>query len=316
MTKALKIIFMGTPDFARPVLQNLLQSPHQIIAVYTQPPRPAGRGYGVKKSPVHELADENHIPVFTPVNFKDEKDVLEFNDLQADVAVVAAYGLLLPQRILNAPRFGCINVHVSLLPRWRGASPVQHALLAGDHESGVTIIQMDKEMDAGPILLQQSLPILEDATGTQLYGVLFEMGGAMIPQVLDSLMKGQLKSTPQPEVGITFAPKIRKEDAFLDWSKPAIQLERQVRAFNAWPGAVFIWEDKQVKVWHAKVIKADMNTEPGKILTDDFVVACGQDALQILTLQMPGKKPMFVKDFKNGHAIPVGEILTRCHATN
>jgi methionyl-tRNA formyltransferase len=312
MTRKLRLVFMGTPDFALPVFKALLSSPHQVVAVYTQPPRPAGRGYELKKSPVHELADQHHIPVFTPVNFKNEQDLSQFKDLQPDVAIVAAYGLLLPQSILETPRFGCINVHVSLLPRWRGASPVQQAILAGDEESGVTIIQMEKAMDAGPILRQKAIPLPQDATAQALYHLLFEMGGEMISDVLDRTLKGTLLPTLQSETGLSYAPKITKKDAFLDWSKPAIYLERQVRAFNSWPGAVFTWNREQIKVWKAKVVPGFTNKVPGTLLNDDFVIACGQDALQILILQLPGKKPMDIDAFKNGHQIPTGYVLDPC----
>lgn len=309
MPNTLKIIFMGTPTFAVPALQALIDSPHIVIAVYTQPARPAGRGYELQKSPVQHLAEAHDIPVYDPINFKSVDALDEFKALQADVAVVAAYGLILPQALLEMPRYGCINIHASLLPRWRGAAPIQRAILAGDKESGITIMQMDAGLDTGAILSHQSVPITSTTTAHLLHDQLASLGGQMMIETLDLLLQGKINAVPQPTQGITYAEKIKKEEAVIDWNQPAEIIERQIRAFNPWPGASFTWDGQIVKIWQASIVKGSHQDSPGTILNEDFVIACGQDALKIEILQPSGKKPMSVPDFKNGHAIPVGKVL-------
>jgi len=311
MRNPLNVIFMGTPAFAIPALQALISSPHTVVACYTQPPRPAGRGYGVQKSPIHQLAEANHIPVYHPVHFKSEDTLNEFKAFNADVAIVAAYGLILPKALLALPKYGCINIHASLLPRWRGAAPLHRAILAGDAESGITIMQMDPGLDTGPMLLQKSIPITSTTTTEHLQGQLSALGSEMILEALDLLCQGRLEPTPQPTEGVTYADKIKKEESFIDWTQSAEQVERQIRAFNPWPGASFLWEGQIVKIWQGSVVAGPHKEVPGTVLNDDFEVACGQGALKVEILQLPGKKPMALKDFKNGHAVPVGKVLTR-----
>lgn len=309
MSNTFKIIFMGTPAFAIPTLQALIDSSHQVIAVYTQPARPAGRGYELKKSPIQQLAESQGIPVYDPINFKSEHALNEFKTLQADLAVVAAYGLILPQALLEMPRYGCINIHASLLPRWRGAAPIQRALLAGDHESGITIMQMDAGLDTGSMLMKKAVPITPSTTAQILHDQLASLGGQMIITVLDLLAQGTIKAMPQPTQGITYADKVKKEEAFIDWNQPAEMIDRQIRAFNPWPGASFACDGQTIKILQASIVKGLHQDAPGTILNDDFTIACGQDALQIEILQLSGKKPMHLKDFKNGHHVPVGKVL-------
>jgi methionyl-tRNA formyltransferase len=309
MSSSLKIIFMGTPTFAVPTLQALFDSLHQVIAVYTQPPRPAGRGYALQKSPVQQLAESHNVPVYTPINFKSDACLNDFKALPADLAVVVAYGLILPQALLAIPQYGCINIHASLLPRWRGAAPIQRALLAGDDESGITIMEMDAGLDTGPILLQQVIPITPTTTSQILHDQLALLGSQMIIRVLDLLCQGKLKALPQSTQGITYADKIKKEETIINWNQPASVIERQIRAFNPSPGAALVWNGQILKVWQASVVKGTHHEAPGTVLNDDFVIVCGRDALQIEILQLAGKKPMSVKAFKNGHHVPVGKVL-------
>jgi methionyl-tRNA formyltransferase len=310
MSNTFNVIFMGTPAFAKPALQALIDSRHKVIACYTQPPRPAGRGYEVQKSPVQQLAESHRIPVFHPVNFKSEEALNEFKELKADVAIVAAYGLILPQALLDMPKHGCINIHGSILPRWRGAAPIQRAILAGDKESGITIMQMEAGLDTGPMLLKKNLPITANITAQNLHDQLSVLGSEMILETLDMLCDGTLNPVVQPTEGVTYADKIKKEEAIIDWQQSAEMIERQIRAFNPWPGAYFMLDGKHIKAWQASVVKGTNAANPGTVLNDDFVVACGQEALKIEVLQLPGKKPMALKDFKNGHQVPVGKAIT------
>lgn len=300
----LRIIFMGTPEFAVPTLQALIDSPHEVVAVYSQPPRPVGRGHKVQPSPIQALAEMHKIPVQTPTSLKSNEAQDIFASYKADLAVVVTYGLILPKAILESPRLGCLNIHVSLLPRWRGAAPIHHALLAGDTETGITIMQMDEGLDTGPMLTQKAFPITDTTTVSELYKTLAQTGAKLLLETLPAFSQGELTPKPQPETGATYAPKITKEMGKLDWTLSAQELERKVRALNPWPGTWFEWKDQNIKVRKAKVVPR--NGQAGVVLDDQLTIACGQDSLQLIEVQAPGKKPIPVKDFLNGHDIPAG----------
>jgi methionyl-tRNA formyltransferase len=304
----MRIIYMGTPDFAVPALRRLIEAGHQVIAVYTQPPRPAGRGQREQPSPVHEEAVRQGIPVRTPVSLRNEPAQREFASLDADVAVVAAYGLILPKAVLAAPRHGCINIHASLLPRWRGAAPIQRAILAGDAESGITIMQMDEGLDTGPILLQAKIPIGPHMTAQELHDALAVLGGDSIVEALRLLSEGKLVATPQPD-GATYAAKLTREEGRLDWRRPAVELERQVRAFTPWPGAWFEHAGERFKVLAARVATNDAKAAPGTVLDQALTVACGEGALAITRLQRAGKAAIDAAAFLRGYALPPGTKL-------
>lgn len=304
----MRIIYMGTPDFAVPALRRLIEAGHQVIAVYTQPPRPAGRGQREQPSPVHEEAVRQGIPVRTPVSLRNEPAQWEFASLDADVAVVAAYGLILPKAVLAAPRHGCINIHASLLPRWRGAAPIQRAILAGDAESGITIMQMDEGLDTGPILLQAKIPIGPHMTAQELHDALAVLGGDSIVEALRLLSEGKLVATPQPD-GATYAAKLTREEGRLDWRRPAVELERQVRAFTPWPGAWFEHAGERFKVLAARVATNDAKAAPGTVLDQALTVACGEGALAITRLQRAGKAAIDAAAFLRGYALPPGTKL-------
>ncbi|MCC9621479.1 methionyl-tRNA formyltransferase [Thalassospira sp. MA62] len=289
MTK-LRIAFMGTPDFARVALQELVASDHEIVCVYSQPPRPAGRGHKEKPSPVHAWAEDHRIEVRTPVSLKTPEAQQEFADLDLDVAVVAAYGLILPQAILDAPKYGCLNIHASLLPRWRGAAPIQRAILAGDEKTGVTIMQMDAGLDTGDMLLMRDIPITPDTYATALHDNLAILGGDMIVEALTKLPTGELRPTPQPEVGVTYAAKLHRSEAKLDFNEDAVALERKIRAFTPWPGAYFELGKERIKVQAADVI--EQSGPVGEILDDTLTIGCGENALRPTRIQRPGKAAM------------------------
>lgn len=317
MTKP-RIIFMGTPEFAVPALQALLDNDYPILGIYTQPPRPAGRGYHVQKSPIHLLSDRYNIPVFTPQTLKNYEEQAHFSALKADIAIVAAYGLILPQAILDAPRLGCLNIHASLLPRWRGAAPIQRAILAGDLETGITIMQMDAGLDTGAMLLKESIAITSQTTASSLHDQLAHLGAPLLLKTLEALQHNKITSYPQPTTGITYAHKITKQEGQLDWRQEAPLLERQVRAFTPWPGAWFTWQGEMYKVLAAEVLPFTGNA--GQVLDDQLTIACGQQALRPQIIQKQGKKACSLKDFLNGNPIPAGSQLplskTSCHATN
>jgi methionyl-tRNA formyltransferase len=303
-----RIVFMGTPDFAAVALQALIAASesmsHQIVAVYSQPPRPAGRGHQVQQSPVHILAESQRLPVLTPVSLRSAESQEAFAAHQADVAVVVAYGLLLPPAILALPRFGCLNIHASLLPRWRGAAPIQRAILAGDKETGVTIMQMDAGLDTGATLLREATPIRADDTGATLHDRLADIGGRLIVAALKKL---PLAATPQPADGVVYAAKLSRDDGRLDWTKPAADLERQVRAFDPWPGAWFEYRGERIKVLAANATAA--SGTPGTVIDVAPAIACGGGALQLRRLQRPGKGPLDAADFLRGFPLPAGTKL-------
>ncbi len=305
---SLRVIFMGTPEFAVPTLEALIGSQHEVIAVYSQPPRPSGRGHKVQKSPVHLAAEQHSIPVHTPKSLRDAGEQATFTHLKPDVAVVAAYGLILPNPILDAPAYGCLNVHASLLPRWRGAAPIQRAILAGDDETGITIMQIAEQLDSGPIYSQATTPITGKATVTDLHDTLAALGARMMVQTLNNIT--QLSPTPQPEASITYAKKLTKAESKIDWTQSAEQLHRQVRALNPWPGLWFKCDNMRVKLLAAKVIKMQHDRPAGTMTDNDFTVACGTNALQLQKVQPEGRKPMSGQDFINGYKISTGKCFT------
>lgn len=305
----MRLIFAGTPEFAAVALREILAAGHQVALVLSQPDRPAGRGMAVQASPVKRLAADAGIPVFQPTTLKDDAAQATLRAVGADVMVVAAYGLILPQAILDMPRFGCINIHASLLPRWRGAAPIQRAILAGDTETGVCIMQMESGLDTGPALRCVSVPIAAGDTAGHLHDELASLGGHLVVDVLAAL---PLPAVPQATAGITYAAKIDKGEAQLDWHLPAEQLARKVRAFNPAPGAFFVWQGTAVKVWVAEV--TDGRGEPGLVLAVDkggIVVACGNgDALSLRELQRAGGKRLPAAQFTSGATFSVGTRLS------
>jgi len=300
--KPLNIIFAGTPDFAARHLQALINSHHNVIAVYTQPDRPAGRGKKLTASPVKELAVSHDIPVYQPGSLRKEPAQQELAALNADIMVVVAYGLILPKVVLDTPRLGCINVHGSILPRWRGAAPIQRALWAGDKETGVTIMQMDVGLDTGDMLLKTYLPIEDDDTSATLYEKLALQGPDALLQALEGLANGTLAAEKQDEVLANYAEKLSKEEARLDWSKSATQLWQEVRAFNPWPVSYFEHQGNTIKVWQTQVSTSSSNAAPGTIISASkkgIEVATGDGVLTLLSMQLPGKKPLSVADILN-----------------
>ena len=277
------------------------------MAVYSQPPRPAGRGHKEQPSPVHAYAALHEIPVRTPASLKSAEAQEQFAALGADLAVVAAYGLILPRAILEAPRLGCLNVHASLLPRWRGAAPIQRAILAGDAETGVTIMRMDVGLDTGAMLLSERILLLPDATAPWLHDMLAAMGARLIVAAIEGLDEGTLIARAQPEDGVTYAHKLAKDEGHLAWTLPAVELERKVRALNPWPGVWFDLGAERVKVLEAVAVAAE--GAPGTVLDDRLTVACGSGALRPTRVQRAGKAPMTTGEMLRGHAIPKGSVL-------
>jgi len=310
----LRIIFAGTPDFAARHLQALLDSEHQVVAVYSQPDRPAGRGQQLQASPVKQLALAHQIPVYQPKSLKKSKAQNDLAELNADLMVVVAYGLILPTVVLQTPKLGCINVHGSLLPRWRGAAPIQRALWAGDTATGVTIMQMDEGLDTGAMLSKISLAIEPDDTSAILYDKLAEVGPKALLQALIDLPALQQQAVKQDENLSNYAEKLSKEEALIDFQKPAAALEREIRAFNPWPVSYLQLGSQQLKVWQAQVEAAQSDSAPGTVLRADkkgIAIATKDGVLVLQQLQPPGKKAMAVADFLNGRAdwFPVGQIV-------
>ncbi len=300
---------MGTPDFAVPTLKQLINSSHELVAVYSQPPRPAGRGKKEQKSPIHELAEQYNIQVKTPASLKKPEAQKEFTDMKADVAVVAAYGLLLPEAILKGTKFGCINVHPSLLPRWRGAAPIQRAIMAGDKETGVCIMQMDKGLDTGDVMVMERYSIPARTTAGMLHDMLAKIGAKLVLQTLDKLSRGKLESEKQSTEGITYANKITKEDEKIDWQKTAAEIANQIHGLSPRPGAFFEYKGEKIKIFSAETQVVEHSKPPGTILDNNLVIACGKNVLKPLKLQRPGKNPLDIKDFLRGFSIPAGEVL-------
>jgi methionyl-tRNA formyltransferase len=312
VTQPLRIIFAGTPDFAARHLQALIQSEHQIVGVYSQPDRPAGRGKKLKASEVKELALEHNLPVFQPQSLKNDEALAELTSLNADIMIVVAYGLILPKAILEAPRLGCLNVHGSILPRWRGAAPIQRAIWAGDEQTGVTIMQMDEGLDTGDMLHISRCPISTTETSASLYTKLAELGPDALIETINKLANGEITPEPQNDELANYAKKLSKEEANIDWSMSALQIERNIRSFNPWPMCFTQMGGQTVKIHQAQVML--QSGDPGQILSSDkngVVVACGEHALCITQLQPQGKKPMAINDFLNGRSdwVTPGTIL-------
>jgi methionyl-tRNA formyltransferase len=306
---------MGTPAFAATTLGILVEAGHNILAVYTLPPRPAGRGHRLQPSPVQTLAEQHRLSVRSPASLRDEGEQAAFAALGSDAAVVAAYGLILPRPLLAAPRLGCLNVHASLLPRWRGAAPIQRALLAGDRETGITIMQMDEGLDTGPILLQETVPIALDATTVGLSAELAVLGGRLMIAALHGLAEGRLVARPQPPNDITYAPKIRRDEGRLDWRLPSTELEKRVRALNPWPGAFFEFGGERIRVHAAAELPGPAGGVPGIVLDERLAVACGEGVLRLLRLQRPGRAALEAPAFLRGFPIAPGTVLP-CPATS
>ena len=313
MTNPLRIAFMGTPDFSVPALKALIASRHKVVCVYSQPPRPKGRGQHVQESPVHEAAKAAGIEVRTPLNFKKDEDIAAFMALELDVAIVAAYGLILPKAILDAPLHGCLNIHASLLPRWRGAAPIQRAILEGDAETGITIMQMDVGLDTGPMIKKKSVQIRPSTTAQSLHDMLSAVGSAMIVDVVDTLAdKGKLDAEAQPDEGSTYARMLKKEEGRIDWSKPAAFIDRQIRAFNPWPGT---WcetdKGRRLKILEVVPMPFKSDAAAGTVIDEDGVIACGDGStIKLEMLQPESKNPMTVANAFSGGYIKSGQRLT------
>ena len=301
----MKIIFSGTPEFAVPALQMLLASEHEVVAVYTQPDRPAGRGRKLQPGPVKSLALSAGIAVYQPLNLKQDADIAQLKALNADLMVVVAYGLILSQQVLDIPRFGCINIHGSILPRWRGAAPINRAIMAGDTQTGVTIMRVVKQLDAGDMLHKTVCEIGAHETASELHDRMKVMGAEGLRKTLALMQAGQLNPEKQDEALVTYAHKLEKSESELDWTRSAIELARQVRGLNAWPVAQTKLQDKVVRVWQAEVVAGNSDDLPGSILADakHIDVVTGDGILRLLEIQLPGKKRMQVADFLNAHHV-------------
>ena len=298
----LKVIFAGTPDFAAQHLHALLDAGINVVAVYTQPDRPAGRGKQLTASPVKLLAQQHQVPVFQPHSLKEAAAQEQLAALQADLMIVVAYGLLLPAAVLEAPRLGCINVHGSLLPRWRGAAPIQRAIWAGDEQTGITIMQMDEGLDTGDMLFKLACPIEPDDTSASLYDKLAKLGPEGLLTTLDKLAQGTLQPEKQQDALANYARKLSKEEALIDWQLPAAQLERCIRAFNPWPFSYLVIQEQNVKIWQAQVLAESHTAIPGTVLRtgkEGIDVATAEGVLRLLRLQPPGKKPMLAHELLN-----------------
>jgi methionyl-tRNA formyltransferase len=303
----LRVIFMGTPDFAVPALSEIVAAGHDVLAVYTQPPRPAGRGMAARKSQVHHFAEEAGIPVFTPRSLKSAAVQNQFYAHDAEVAVVAAYGLILPKAVLDAPSFGCLNIHASLLPRWRGAAPIARALMAGDPQTGVVIMRMDEGLDTGPVAMGERIEIGPDMTAGELHDQLSLMGARLIAEALRRLSEGKLRYKPQPDRGVTYAAKIAKGEDRIDWRLPAVEVHNRIRAFSPMPGAWFeallSGKTERIKVLRSVVVPG--RGEPGQLIDGQLTVACGSQAVRLTRVQRAGKKPMLGAEFLRG--FPLGK---------
>ena len=304
--QSLRIIFAGTPEFAVPSLRALLDSPHRVVCVYTQPDRPAGRGRKLTPSPIKELALAQGIEVRQPLSLKGEAEVAALAALQPDLMVVVAYGLLLPRGVLEVPRLGCINVHASLLPRWRGAAPIQRAIEAGGRETGVTIMQMEAGLDTGPMYLAKAIPIGAEDTGGLLHDLLAELGASALLEALPGIAEGTLRPRPQDDALATYASKLSKEEALIDWTRPTAELARRVRAFNPWPIAQTRWGDGVLRIWAAQALAGGDTAPAGQVLgasKSGIDVQTGEGILRIAILQAPGKRPMSAAEFLNAHKV-------------
>jgi methionyl-tRNA formyltransferase len=311
MAPSLSLIFAGTPEFSVPALEALLASKHRVLAVYTQPDRPAGRGQHVAMSAVKQAALRHGLPIEQPASLRDPAALERLSAWSADLMIVVAYGLLLPDAVLRTPRLGCLNIHASLLPRWRGAAPIQRAILAGDHATGVTIMQMDAGLDTGPMLLTRETAIHDWETASSLHDRLSQIGAHALLDALEGVEAGALNAHAQPTQGVAYAHKIRKEEALIDWSRTAIEIDRQVRAFNPWPVAETCWQGQQLRVWEAELLETATGARPGAVIASDahgVDVATGAGALRLIRLQLPGRKPLPVAEFIHAHRLD-GAVL-------
>ena len=289
----LKLIYAGTPEFALPALAALLAGSHRVVAVYTQPDRPAGRGRKLAPSPVKRMALDHGLPVCQPENFNSAESVDALRDHDVDLMIVAAYGLILPRAVLEAPRLGCLNIHASLLPRWRGASPIQHALLAGDSHSGITLMKMSTGLDCGDIVARRRIAIADDWCAAELHDALAPLGAEMLTDALDDIEPRRAAAEPQDESLATYAPRLTKAQAEVDWGKPASQLEREVRAYNPWPVSFTSLDGDNLRLWRAEAVEADVSCAPGEVSVHDragVCVGCGAGALRVTELQFAGRK--------------------------
>jgi len=303
----MRLAFLGTPDFAATALSALIAAGHEIAAVYSQPARPAGRGQKLQPSPVETLALQHGLAVRTPTRLRNDEQIEAFRALQLDAAVVAAYGLILPKGVLEAPRLGCFNIHASLLPRWRGAAPIHRAILAGDSETGVTIMAMDEGLDTGAMLRWQAVPITPATTGGALHDALADLGARLMVDVLAQAEHDPLPPIAQPADGITYAAKLTKDEAFLDWRRPAIELDRIIRTFAPRPGAAADLLGERVKILEAELVAQD--GPAGTALDDRLLIACGAGALRLTRLQRPGKGPVAADAFLNGRPVVAGQPI-------
>ncbi len=307
----MRVVFMGTPDFSVPVMTEILGQGHEIVGVYTRAPKPAGRGMDLRLSPVHALADKFSIPVFTPKTLRNDEEIARFAALDADVAVVVAYGLILPKAVLDAPRLGCLNLHASLLPRWRGAAPIQRAIMAGDAESGVMVMKMEEGLDTGPVGMVERVTITAEMTASDLHDRLSMIGADLMVRALAALSRDSLHFSPQSDEGVTYAHKIEKAEARIDWARSAQDLHNHVRGLSPFPGAFFEVDlgkgPERIKVLRAKI--AAGQGLPGTVLDDVLTIACGTGALQIVDVQRAGKAPMKADEFLRGARLSKGFVL-------
>jgi methionyl-tRNA formyltransferase len=308
----MRIIFAGTPAFAAESLQALIDAKHEVVAVYTQPDRPAGRGRKLTPSPVKSIALAHNIDVEQPLNFKAEENREKLASYHADLMIVVAYGLLLPQSVLDIPKLGCINVHASLLPRWRGAAPIQRAILAGDEETGIGIMQMEAGLDTGPVLLEARCPILQDDTTASLHDRLADLGAKTLIESLKDIASLIANAQPQDDAAMSYAKKITKSEALIEWTSLAEEIDRQIRAFNPWPIAQTQWQNQIMRIWSARQIESNTSANPGTVIAvspEGIDVATGKNALRITELQLPGKRAMSTQDFLNANTLEVGTQL-------
>lgn len=307
----LRIVFMGTPDFSVPSLAEIVAAGHDVVAVYAQPPRPAGRGMAETKSPVHKFAEASGVAVHTPTSLKNADALALFASHQADAAVVVAYGLLLPQGILDTPRLGCFNLHASLLPRWRGAAPIQRAIMAGDKETAAMVMRMEAGLDTGPVCLAERVAIGSDMTAGELHDTLSHRGAELLVRALAALERGSLTETPQPETGITYAAKIDKAEARIDFSKPAQQVHDHIRGLSPFPGAWFEAEidGKRERIKVLRSARVDVQGPTGHVLDDQFTIGCGTGAVRLVTVQRAGKKAMSASEMLRGAPLTPGSVV-------
>ena len=305
----LKIIFMGTPDFSIKPLKVLLGSAHKIIAIYSQPSRKSGRGMRVNKTPVHAFGEDEKIPVYTPQNFKDENEIAFIKDLNPDIIIVSAYGLILPKKILDIPKFGCLNIHASILPRWRGAAPIERSIMNGDEETGITFMLMDEGLDTGMIIKKFSIKIDQDMNAKALHEKLSLLASNNLIDTLCKYVNGEIQPVNQAEEGITYAEKIQKVECRISWEKNANEILNLIRGLSPYPGAWFLnKKNKRVKVLAARISHIKNNFKPGEVISEQ-VIACGDSAIEIISVKPEGKKVMYVEDYLRGNSISVGEIL-------